>query len=82
MEKISRTAARVASQPPRVEPCSVGDRADLKVRLRTGPFLETLRRVFASQMTDDRTLGLSGDTATAVWAEYWQIKLRCQAETA
>ena len=79
-EKIERTAAQIAGGPTKVEPYKVGNRAEMEVRFSAGPYLETLRRLFASRMTDDRTLGLSGDTATAVWAEYWQIRLRCQAE--
>ena len=79
-EKINRTAARIAAHPPDVEPYKVGQPADLKVHLHAGPFLDTLQRLFASQMTDDHALGLSANTATAVWAEYWQIKLRCLAE--
>ncbi len=79
-ENIKKTAAGIVRRPRDVEPYSVGNRAELKVRLHDGPFLEVLRGVFASQMVDDQTLVLSGDTATAVWAEYWQIKLRCQGE--
>ena len=79
-EKIQRTAAQIVAGPPVVEPYAMGDGADLKVHLHTGPFLETLRRVFASQMIDDRTLALAAHTATAAWAEYWQIKIHCQAE--
>ena len=81
-QRIRQTAARIVSRPPDVEPYTVGDRTELEIRLHAGPYLDTLRRLFPSQMTDDRTLALSGDTATAAWAEYWQIKLRCQAEMA
>ena len=75
-QRIRQTAARIVSRPPDVKPYTVGNRAELEIRLHAGPYLDTRRLLFPSQMADHRTLALSGDTATAVWADYWQIKLR------
>ena len=80
--KIKHTAAQVAARPSEVEPFRLSAPADLKIHLHAGLFLDTVRQLFPSQMTDDQTLSISAATATAAWSEYWQIKLRCQSELA
>ena len=52
----------------------------LEVELNNGPYLDAVRKLFGEQMDGDRTLALTGQNATAVWAEYWEKKLRAQRE--
>ncbi|NQT40702.1 MAG: M55 family metallopeptidase [Planctomycetes bacterium] len=75
---IRVTAAAVAAEPPPVEPYRTGDHAELLVRLHEGPFLAAVQSLYPELFIAPDTLGLSGGSATAVWADYWQIKLHGQ----
>jgi D-amino peptidase len=75
---IRRAAAQVANRPPAVKPYRVGAKVTLEVQLRHNSYLNTARRLYARDMTSDDTLVLKGRSATAVWADYWQRKIRCQ----
>ena len=79
VRKIRQTAAAVVEQPPDVKPYCLGDRVELKARLNRGAYLDTLYRLYKDRMDDDRSLTLTGRSATEVWAEYGQIKLHCLA---
>ncbi len=79
VQAIRRAADELVSQPPDVKPFCVGQEARLDVRLNSGSYLDSVRRLVESQMSDDFTLSLHGGNATELWAEYSQIKLRCQA---
>ena len=79
VQAIRRAAVELVSQPPDVMPFHVGQEARLDVRLKSGSYLDSVRRLAVAKMSDDRTLSLHGQSATELWAEYSQIKLRCQA---
>jgi D-amino peptidase len=80
LREIRQAAARVAGQPPPVEPYPLAAPVSLEIRFRRGPYLDALRRLHADRMAGGDRLALSGSTATEVWATYWQLKPGCQAE--
>jgi D-amino peptidase len=74
-----RSAAReVAAGPTEARPFRVDGEVTLEVELADGPYLEDVRARYGPEMRDGRTLVLTGPSATAVWADYWQRKLLCQ----
>jgi len=79
-ERIQSAAQRVAESPPPVQPYKVGDTATLEIELNDGPYLDAVRDTLSAEMTDERTLVVTGQTATAAWAAYWEEKLVCQAK--
>ncbi len=79
VQAIRRAAVELVRQPSDVKPFRLGQEPRLDVRLKTGSYLDSVRRLAEAQMSDDRTLSLQGKNATELWAEYSQIKLRCQA---
>jgi len=78
-ETIRAAAESVVRDPPAVQPLRFEPPVRLEVRLNDGPYLQAVRDALGEAMTDERTLVIDGPSATAVWAEYWQAKLRCQA---
>lgn len=77
--RICEAAARVVASPPPVKPYQLGPDVCLEVELNDGPYLDVLRRLCSDSMADEATLVLRGGSATAVWADYWELKLRAQA---
>lgn len=77
-QRIRETACRVMQDPPTVKPFRMNGEVDLKIELREGPFLTSIRALYAGSMLDDHTVGLRGATATQVWSDYWQMKLQAQ----
>jgi len=77
--RIREAAEAIVTSPPDVKPYSVGNDVTLEVVLNDGAYLDVVRRELTSDMVGGRTLVLHSDSATAVWAEYWQKKLQCQA---
>lgn len=77
-ERISKAAQEVVKNPPPVSPYSVGKDVTLEVQLNDGAYLDTVRHEFKDSMTNDHALLLRSDSATAAWAQYWQIRLHCQ----
>lgn len=78
-ERIRSAAEAVVVDPSDVEPYAVGQDVTLEVVLNDGPYLDSVRRELTSEMAGGRTLVLRGESATAVWADYWHKKLCCQA---
>ena len=76
---IREAAARVVQSPPQVKPYRAGTPAVLEIELNDGAYLQAVRHELADEMLGDRTLVLQDETATKVWTDYWQKKLRCQA---
>ena len=62
-----------------MKPYAIGSPVRLEVEFHEGAYLDALRSLYAEEMSSGRTLSLIGDSVTAVWADYWQRKLRCQA---
>lgn len=79
-DRISTAAIEMLRQPPEVQPYIVDDDVTLEVQLRETLYLHSVRRIFSDRMKDDNTLVLKGGSATEVWADYWQLKLRAQSE--
>jgi D-amino peptidase len=77
-DNILRAAREVVSSPPTAQPYKIKDAVTLRITFNDGSYLDAVRRLLKENMTDDRTLVLSGDTVTEVWADYWQRKLHCQ----
>lgn len=78
-ERIRSAAEAVVASPPDVTPYAVGDDVTLEIELNDGAYLDSVRRQLTSEMAGGRTLVLHGESATAVWADYWRKKLDCQA---
>jgi D-amino peptidase len=77
---IQTAASRVASDPPDVEPYTLDSGVALEVELNDGEYLETVSRLFASSMKDEKTLALHGERTLDVWVDYQQ-KRRTARET-
>ena len=73
---IRDAARQVAGTPPASEPWRCDAPVTLEVSFNPGAFAETVRRLYADELTANGDLVLRGDTATAVWAAYWQRKLK------
>lgn len=50
----------------------------LEVELRDGAYLDAVRELLRSEMSDEHTLALTGNSVNEVWAIYWRMKLRAQ----
>ena len=77
-ERIREAAARAVASPPLVEPYRLSPDVCLEVELNDGPYLDNVRRLYGDSMVGESTLVLRGGSATAVWAGYWECKLRAQ----
>ena len=78
-EHIRSAAELVVKTPPQVDPyCTRG--VTLEVELNDGAYLDAVRAHLSSEMTNDRTLVIKTETATAAWATYWHKKLLCQSK--
>ena len=77
-EQIRGVAAAVAGRPPASEPWDCGPDLTLEVSFHAGPYAEAIRREYAADVDDSGAMVLHGRTATAVWADYWQRRLRCE----
>lgn len=78
-EMIRTAAEAVVREKPNVEPYRVQSGAVLEIELNDGPYLVAVRELCGDRMSNNRTVILKGKNATAVWAEYWQIRLSAQA---
>jgi D-amino peptidase len=74
-----REAARVvASHSPATQPWRCGSPVTLEVSFNSGPYAEALRGLYAADLNAAGDLVLRGNTAVAVWADYWHRKLKAQ----
>ena len=76
---IYEAAEAVAAEPPATKPWSCGPSVTLEVSFNPGPYADAAGRLNADDLNAAGDLVLRGDTVTAVWADYWQRKLRAQA---
>ena len=79
---IRAKALDVARQPPPAQPFRVKPPVELVCIFNEGPYLEGLRRRRPANFTGANTFRLVGPTTTAVWADYWQVKLQVQRDLA
>lgn len=77
--RICEAARQAATCPPPTRPWKVGPGVTLEVSFNSGPYADSVRRLYSTDLNADGALVLRGDTATAVWADYWQRKLRAQS---
>jgi len=77
---IRQAAKDVVNNPPVARPWTIEDGVTLEVSFNPGPYADAGRRLYAKDLNDKGDLVLRGATATAVWAEYWQRKLKAQGE--
>ncbi len=75
---IRSASKEVARNPPAANPWSCGTPVTLEVAFNAGPYADAVRRLYAADVNDRQELVLRGASATAVWAEYWQRKLKAQ----
>lgn len=76
---IRQAAEETVKSPPSVEPYLAEPEVALEIDLNDGVYLDVVRSRFGNRMRGDRTLALRGPSTTALWAEYWQMKLQAQA---
>ena len=72
---IRQAAEAVAAGIPTTLPWRQGAEVILEVAFNPGPYADAIRRAHAAELNAAGDLVLHGETATAVWAEYWQRKL-------
>ncbi len=77
---LIEAAQHLIYSPPAVQPFRLTNPVELAIAFHEGRYLEVLRQHCQQMMVDDRTIRLTAETATSVWAAYWQIKLICQAK--
>ena len=77
-EMIRRAARDVVTNPPEAKPWRLDGDVTLEVSFNPGPYVDAVCRLYAEDLNDDGDLVLNGNTATAVWADYWQRKLKAQ----
>jgi D-amino peptidase len=77
---IRAAAKDVAGNPPAAKPWKLEGGVTLEVSFNPGPYAKAVRKLNPGNLNADGDLVLKGDTATAVWAEYWQRKLKAQRE--
>lgn len=76
---IRAAAEAVVRTPPPAKPYAIASPVSLEVEFHEGVYLNALRFLYGEEMRNKRTLPIIGSSATAVWADYWQRKLQCQA---
>jgi D-amino peptidase len=76
--QIREAAREAAGHPAAGRPWQCGTPVTLEVSLNPGAYAEAVRRLYAAELNTDGDLVLKAETATAVWADYWQRKLRAQ----
>ncbi len=77
---IRAAAKAVAETTPAAKAWNLGNEVILEVSLNAGPYADAVRRLYANDLNHDGDLVLKGNTATAVWADYWQRKLNARAK--
>lgn len=76
--RIREAAARAVREGATARPLRIAGPVQLEVVLRDGAYLKAARQHCPEAMVDATTLKLEGANVTAVWAAYWQLKLRIQ----
>ena len=76
---IRQAAAAMSAQPPATVPWHCAAPVTLEIAFNPGTYADAVRQAYAAELNSTGALVLQGATATAVWADYWQRKLRIQA---
>ncbi len=77
---IRKAAERVVTHARKARPWALGTDITLEVSFNPGPYADAVSRLYASDLNADGDLVLRGNTATAVWADYWRRKLHAQKD--
>ena len=75
---IRRAAEEMAARAPITIPWRCGSPVTLEIAFNPGAYADMIRQTYAAETDDAGNMVLCGDTATAVWADYWQRKLDVQ----
>jgi len=78
-ELIKDAAKGIVENPPSSKPWRCATPVTLEIDFNPGKYADAIRRLYPGDINTCGTLMLNGDTATAVWAEYWKRKLEAQA---
>ncbi len=76
---IRGAARQLVQSPPPAKPWKLA-KPELTVEFNPGPYLEIFTKLYGKRMTKTDAVTLRGETVTAIWAEYWQMKLATQNE--
>jgi D-amino peptidase len=76
---LKTAGRRVAANRPTVAPFVLSGPVTMECAFVQGAYLDELRRQKPGSFTGRDKLCLAGPTVSAVWADYWQIKLAVQA---
>lgn len=77
---IRAAAKAVAETTPAAKAWNLGNEVILEVSLNPGPYADAIRELNAEDLNADGDLILTGASATAIWADYWQRKLNARGE--
>lgn len=79
-ERVRKAAERIARAAPKVAPWRVRPPVRLEVSLSAGAYRDAVCRRYPEQMRDGAVAVLEGNSVTAVWSDYWQMKLAAQRD--
>ncbi len=79
-EMIREAAREVVASPPPVKPWNLGNALKLEISFNSGIYADVVRRLYSTDLNGNGDLVLHGETAIAVWADYWQRKLIAQKD--
>jgi len=79
---IREAAARIAAEPPALEPFRIPGPVEMLCSFKPGRYLEALRQQQRGRIVLEDTLRFVGPTVTSVWSDYWRTKLETQASIA
>jgi D-amino peptidase len=77
---IREASAQVATTLPATKPWRCESPVTLQVSYNPGAYADAIRRLYPEDLNKQGDLVLHGETATSVWADHWQRKLKAQAE--
>ncbi|MDR2675171.1 MAG: M55 family metallopeptidase [Opitutaceae bacterium] len=79
LDRIHAAAVAVAREIPPAAPWKTGP-VGLVCVFKPGAYLDKLRKLFPGLFIADDTVQINAPSVTAAWADYWQAKLKVQAE--
>lgn len=79
-QMIMECATEIVRNTSDVKPFNIGTDVTLEIEFNDGDYLCQVCKQFPDEMSNDCTLVVKGQSATDVWAKYWQKKLVCQSK--
>jgi len=74
---IREAAAKLVRNPSEARPWRL-ERPELAISFNDGSYLKSFKRLFGKRMDSSSSITLRGTSVTAIWAEYWKMKLEAQ----